>query len=415
MKHLTTLPRLISSRTPASPLKGLLLGCSALAAAAISTPASALSLNLTDDCSIGTKIEKTSSADDDKGRGHCKSPLIAVGNTHGSIRKGFARFDLQPLPPSTKVTSAFLRVFVREVIDPGSISVFKLTGPWSEDTLNPGNIPPAATPPLVTFPVNPADRYKFIDVDVTQAVKDWLADPTKNFGLGLAAAIPTLKPSTPMGRPGEVEVVFDSKENAETSHQMELEVAFEGPAGPQGIPGAQGPQGVPGPQGPQGVPGPQGPQGIAGNLALAGKTCSPNAIVGFDASGNPICQGGTGGGCAAATFNPSVGTSVSATLQNWVGGTQTLTGSAANCTVTVTKPAGTIDNAITSSHTGWHITFTGWTSCTQAAQVPSCGTVGGVGSIQSATTDSAPFPRCSNASDVFGNPSSAVDQISCTP
>ncbi|MCC3244020.1 collagen-like protein [Methylocystis sp. WRRC1] len=193
----------------------------------------------------------------------------------------------------------------------------------------------------------------------------------------------------------------------------------KGDKGDKGDPGAQGVPGTPGAPGATGAQGPkgdQGPQGIAGNLALAGKTCSPNPIVGFSAAGEPICQGGTGGGCARATFNPSVGITVSATLQNWVGGNQTFTGSSPECTVTVTKPTGTIDNAITSGHTGWNIaSVAGWSSCTQNVQPPACGTVGGVGTVQAATSDARPFPRCSNASNVLGDPSSAVNVITCVP
>jgi hypothetical protein len=51
-----------------------------------------------------------------------------------------------------------------------------------------------------------------------------------------------------------VDVLIDAKENAATSHPMELEVAVTS-VGPQGPPGVQGPPGNQGPPGDQGPPG----------------------------------------------------------------------------------------------------------------------------------------------------------------
>jgi Phage Tail Collar Domain/Collagen triple helix repeat (20 copies) len=251
----------------------------AAAIACFAGPAAALSLNMTDDAFIGP------GGDGQGGR----SALIRVGNSFQSSRNGFVRFDLKPLPTTANVTAAILRVFVREVRTPGSVSVFELKGAWSESTLTIANAPQAVTPALVTFPVVATDRDKFIDVDVTQAVKDWLSGAQGNFGLGFAPA-----------NGGAVEIAFDSKENVETSHPMEIEVAFEGPPGPAGATGATGPQGLPGPQGapglkgdpglpgPQGLTGPQGPKGDSGGQDPRFGT---NTIPRFEGMGAPCTIG----------------------------------------------------------------------------------------------------------------------------
>ena len=261
-----------SRNTPPAQLRNGLSGVAIAAAvvAGLASPAAALSLNVTDDTYIGPG--STGPGDDHRdARKTGSAPLIRVGDTHGSRRIGFVRFDLTPLPVTAKITKAVLRMFVHEVQAPGQISAFELKSAWNENTLTAATVPVAVTPALATFPIYSTDAEQFIDIDVTKAVQDWQtfaltnspgqgSAPGKgaldNFGVALAPA-----------DTNPVEVSFDSKENVATSHPMELEVAFEGPQGVQGLTGAagpQGPQGVPGPQGPLG---PQGPQGAPVNKA----------------------------------------------------------------------------------------------------------------------------------------------------
>jgi len=268
--------------------------------ATLSTHALALTLNVTDDTYVGPS-DRGADKDYSDSRGKWgRSPLVRAGNSYNSMRVGFVRFDLTPLAAATTVTSAFLRVFVHEVPIPGSIAISEVGSAWSEAALaSVGPLPQQLSPALATLAIGANDAGKYIDIDVTKAVKDWLAGSPQNFGLSFATAS-----SAP------VEVAFDSKENFETSHPMELEIAFEGPpgpagpAGPQGAQGIQGPQGPQGPQGqpgPQGAPGPAGPAGPSGaqtlfgtntNYAVAGngRTCTLGEIIlsaGFVANGIP--------------------------------------------------------------------------------------------------------------------------------
>jgi len=100
-----------------------------------------------------------------------------------------------------------------------------------------------------------------VTFDVTAAVQGWVGAPGTNFGLALVAS-------------GGAVVQFDSKENDETSHAPELEIALVGsgagvvgPVGPAGVAGAQGLQGevgATGAVGPAGLQGLMGPQGVPG-------------------------------------------------------------------------------------------------------------------------------------------------------
>jgi hypothetical protein len=253
MRAILTNSGVLSRRPDANARQSLVrFACGAAMIVGFVSPAFALSLNVTDDTFTGPPhVAKGIGGSGPLGF----DPQILVGNSNGAQRNGFVRFDLAPLPPNLKVNKASLRLFVHAVTTPGSISIFELKSGWTERTLTAANLPQAITPALTSFPVAATDLGKFITVDVTQALKDWQAGTPANFGLGFA----------PAG--GPLEVAIDSKESIDTSHAMELEVAFEGPPGPQGI------------------------QGIPGNLGLAGHSCQPGqSVVGFDALGNIVCS-----------------------------------------------------------------------------------------------------------------------------
>ena len=110
------------------------------------------------------------------------------------------------------------------------------------------------------------DRSRFVLVDVTELVQEWLDRTLENNGLVL------------MPNAAGVSVEFDSKENATTSHEPQLEITLRatgaagppGPPGPPGAEGARGPAGERGPAGPPGPPGPAGPIGPSGPAGVAG-------------------------------------------------------------------------------------------------------------------------------------------------
>jgi len=193
----------------------------------------------------------------------------------------YLKFDLSPLPagsPAGAVRKAVLRLFVDQqdcCENPVNIQVFQVGGFWNEGFGDPDNNqfpPPPATGPLIEV-ASVSDnvdsgQYYYYDIDLTQAVQDWLSGAKKNNGLMLTKQSSTL------------DTVFDSKENTDQSHAPQLEVflALGGPAGPQGPQGVVGPLGPVGPAGPlgrQGDTGPQGPVGPRGLTGLAGGSHNP--------------------------------------------------------------------------------------------------------------------------------------------
>jgi len=188
---------------------------------------------------------------------------LYVGNGNTAL----IRFDLSSsLPAGTtaaQIGHATLRLYVNRVNAPGSINLQPVTSTWDELAVTNATLP-ALGPALSSFSVTDVNQYAVIDV--TTLVQGWLTTPGSNYGIALSSA--------------GANILFDSKENDETSHlaQLDITVTSQGPVGPAGPIGTTGPQGiqgaagVPGIQGPQGVPGIQGPAGANGATGPAGPT-----------------------------------------------------------------------------------------------------------------------------------------------
>ncbi len=223
---------------------------------------------------------------------------LVVGNGYTT----FLQFDLETLPPATtptQITRAILRVYCNRVDGPGTVSIQTLTSSWSE-----GAVTYAASPSIGTVvgsgPVSTAGQ--FVAFDVTAQVQAWVSSPATNYGLALTSAAANLQ--------------FDSKENDETGHAPQLDIALaaggtpgpQGPAGPTGSQGPAGANGGVGPQGPAGLTGatgltgapgsqgPQGLQGIAGAVGPQGPAGLPgNAVAGPQGPVGPQGPAGSAG------------------------------------------------------------------------------------------------------------------------
>jgi hypothetical protein len=153
----------------------------------------------------------------------------------------YLRFDLSPLPAgltASNVSKASIRFYIDAITQGGSIDVHLVSAPWAEGTITDASAPAVGT--IVASAVAIKPKKQFIDIDVTAAVAAWLSG-TPNYGIVLSSTSGS-----------SVSVSFDSKENANTSHNAELQLVLvsAGPQGPQGPQGDQGPPGVQGPPGP---------------------------------------------------------------------------------------------------------------------------------------------------------------------
>lgn len=199
------------------------------------------------------------------------------------------RFNFASLPSGVaadQVLNASLFVYVSGVTTAGAIELRPLNANWTEARVTANNLPgstPAGTGASAEVPL----AAKYVRVDVTADVQQWLAGTTSNYGWLL-----TPTPAAP-----GTAITLDAKEDGATAHTAILEIALAGPAGkkgakgdtgpagPVGPQGAQGPQGLQGPQGPTGPAGPQGPQGPQGPEGPQG----PGSAAGFATnSGNTV-------------------------------------------------------------------------------------------------------------------------------
>jgi hypothetical protein len=203
------------------------------------------------------------------------------------------RFDLTSLPAGTapsNLRNATLVLYVNRVGVAGAVEVQALDSAWSEASVSaatvPGNERNTSTASSVVGAAG-----QFITLDVTDKVMAWIAAGNGgNFGFLIQPAA---------GSPN-TNVFFDSKENTLTGHaaRLDLTLAGQGAAGPDGLPGATGPAGpstaITGPAGPVG---PQGAKGDAGMTGAAGATGSAGAVgpAGAVGAAGAAGQAGTSG------------------------------------------------------------------------------------------------------------------------
>lgn len=200
-------------------------------------------------------------------------PLLDVGPGANV----YLQFDLSAIPAGATVQKATLRLFCSHYKADGNLAVYTLADSFTEAGLTWLNAPPIGAVVAGSTPVflDVTNRNNFVQIDVTSAVQDWLSGAAPNNGLALA--------TTDTGH-----WAFDSKENAATSHQPELEISLAtpgppGPKGDKGDTGDPGPQGLPGPKGDKGdtgAPGPQGNPGAPGPAGVSGgQVWSSNMLI----------------------------------------------------------------------------------------------------------------------------------------
>jgi hypothetical protein len=136
--------------------------------------------------------------------------------------RAFLKFKLTPnLPAGTAgsfVGKATLKLFVGNVSVPGTLEVHAVLATWSEATITDSTAPPLG-PVIGTASIQTTDAGKWMTVDLTSLVQQWLgtnglgSGGIPNNGIALVAA-------------GGADATLDSKENRQTSHEPRLEVVL---------------------------------------------------------------------------------------------------------------------------------------------------------------------------------------------
>src|SRR2546425_5976332 len=133
-----------------------------------------------------------------------------------NAEKSLIKFKLTPnLPPGTvgsHIGKATLKVFLSDVKTPGQFEIHRVLGAWAEQSITSGTAPTLGVAEA-TLAVTADQAGKWVTIDVTQMVKDWLDGALPNNGVALMS-------------PGAIDVTFDSKENTNTSHEPRLEIVL---------------------------------------------------------------------------------------------------------------------------------------------------------------------------------------------
>ena len=190
----------------------------------------------------------------------------------------YIQFDLSSIPSSytgANVTKASLKLFVESMVHQGSFNVNLVNGSWTEFGITYENAPTLGTTIASDISLTSANVHDYVIVDVTSAVQDWLNGSQPNDGIALVA----------VGN-SDLDVTFDSKENASTSHPPELDIVFAGGGTITGITTASG----------SGLTG----GGTSGTLNLSLTACANNQILIWN-NGGWGCGNVSGGGSGTVT------------------------------------------------------------------------------------------------------------------
>src|SRR5262249_20020336 len=130
--------------------------------------------------------------------------------------RGFVKFKLTPNLPTGTVGSfvgkATLKLFVVNVNTPGTLEIRPVLAAWSEDAITDSSAPPLGAA-IATVNITTDLATKWVTVDLTQSVKDWLDLVAPNNGIALVAT-------------GGADLTLNSKENSSTSHEPRLEIVL---------------------------------------------------------------------------------------------------------------------------------------------------------------------------------------------
>jgi hypothetical protein len=142
-------------------------------------------------------------------------------NLQSAAETSFLRFDLSSVPAGytgSSIAKATLKLYVASVGTAGSFNVDYVSGTWAEKTITYSLQPAIGTTIASSVPLTSASAGKYLEIDITSAMVEWLNGAQPNDGIALVANSPLV-------------ATFDSKENTGASHPAEIDIVYAGIAG----------------------------------------------------------------------------------------------------------------------------------------------------------------------------------------
>jgi hypothetical protein len=132
-------------------------------------------------------------------------------------RTAFIRFAVEDSGFSAEtVEQARLTIYLPSVTKVGGLGLHLVTQDWEETFTGPTRIQPTIDETFMTIPWTSVVKRKFIILDVTQQVKDWLSNPGSNFGFAVTSP------------DGVVVATLGSKEGSASGYPPLLEIEGTG-------------------------------------------------------------------------------------------------------------------------------------------------------------------------------------------
>jgi hypothetical protein len=177
-------------------------------------------LALTDDANTSTAPKSTNS-------NFGTNPNLSV-SASGNVYLKFKLSSTLPADtPASEVERATLKLYLANIMTAGKLDVYAVAGPWDESMITADNAPPLGSLVTTTAQIGTDRRHKFLVVDVTALVQQWLGDDGQgtnglpNHGIVLIAH------PTDATTPEVASIIFDSKENSQTSHEAQLNIQLD--------------------------------------------------------------------------------------------------------------------------------------------------------------------------------------------
>jgi hypothetical protein len=165
---------------------------------------------LTDDA---TTINSPKDADANFGT----NPNLNVSSTSNTYLKFNPSTTLPAGTRGADLGKATLRLYVGIVQSSGTIDLYQAGGAWSEKTVTANTAPAVGVSIIAGIQIDVNNKGQYLNIDVTAMVRNWL-DGAVNNGIVIVAGAST-------------NVTFDSKENAQTSHEPALTLMLKAGAG----------------------------------------------------------------------------------------------------------------------------------------------------------------------------------------
>ena len=107
------------------------------------------------------------------------------------IERSLMEFDLSQIPQNAEICYAYLSLFANSTTSsqynsslsgPNTSLIRRVISPWEEDLVTWDSAPSTTTVNQVTIPESEEEHEDVLDIDVTELVKDMVADPANSFG-----------------------------------------------------------------------------------------------------------------------------------------------------------------------------------------------------------------------------------------